>query len=431
MPLVAYDGEATIPTTKLWGEAFQQTQTLEMAKVSGGLASISTEMKGAILNGIYSSSKITINDTLPTCTTGNCTFPVYQSLAVCATTADVTPHLQNMTTKEEMKWCLPGGFCASTNFSGKLGQPSITTMATIASAVTQANNSAARASRPRSSLNYTSLAFANHPAPIADFYLIYYNFTKSGPIVEQPWAAVEFTLDWCVPTFSTSVTNGTATTSRLPDPFMAFDATHGYYVRARPAGEDIAIFSDTHATLQRYLNLTLSGSAYWSEQDSYTDSDAVQMLCSFFGIGGQGTDLNSTLVDGIAALQDMLANTATSMTNYMRSRSNLDVVNGIAYVQQNVVRVRWAWIAAPIIFSAASLLFFVAVVVLCSIRRAGKPPLWKSSAVATLRCLDPGLHGELGGAPGKISVCGHDGGKSVRLLRNGDGWLLAPILSDK
>lgn len=84
----------------------------------------------------------------------------------------------------------------------------------------------------------------------------------------------------------------------------------------------------------------------------------MQKLSGFFGIGGPGTDLNSLRADGIAALQDMLANTATSMTNYMRSTRNADVVSGIVYMQRNVVRVRWAWVAAPIIFSAASLLFF-------------------------------------------------------------------------
>jgi hypothetical protein len=107
VPVVALDAKATIPITKSWLELSQQTQASNMAD---DYASISPGMKGAVLNGLFASANVTINDTLPTCTTGNCTFPAYQSLALCASTADVTTHLKNDTTDQDIKWCLPGDF---------------------------------------------------------------------------------------------------------------------------------------------------------------------------------------------------------------------------------------------------------------------------------------------------------------------------------
>jgi hypothetical protein len=420
VPVVEIDGKATIPSTKDWTEANQQTQTLKMPD---GYASISPGMKGAIFNGFFASANVTINDTLPTCSTGNCVFPNYQSLAICASSADVTPHLQNLTTKGEVRWCLPGGFCASNNVT----TTTVSYMsANITSAVTQADKDATE--ELLSPLNYTSLAFADHITPVGDFYIIYKNQTESS---ETLWAAVEFVLDWCVPTFSTQVINGTAVTSRGPDPFMDFDAEPHSTITGRIGGKDITVDPLSHYTLQRYLNLSLSGGAYLAETDTYADSDQVQKLVTFFGIGGQETDLSTTRVDGLAALDAMLANTAASMTNYIRSVLKTDYVNGTAFVQQNVVHVSWSWIAAPIVFCAASLLFFVAVVALCSVRRTVRPPLWKSSVVATLRCLDPGLHRELGGPPGRMALSGAADKLSVRLVRDGEACLLVRGTSAK
>jgi hypothetical protein len=303
--------------------------------------------------------------------------------------------------------------------------------ANITSAMSQADKDAAEDAIYSSSLSYTSLAFADHVTPVGDFYIIYQNLTKSGPSTETSWAAVEFVLDWCVPTFSTQVTNGTAITSRGLDPFMDFDAEPSYIITGRTGGEDITVDPFSHYTLQRYLNLTLSGGAYQIEVGNYADSDQVQKLVTFFGIGGQGTDVFTTRADGLVALDAMLANTATSMTNYIHSVFKTEHVNGTAFVQQNVVHVNWSWVAAPIVFSAASLLFFVTVVALCSIRRTVKPPLWKSNVVATLRCLDPCIHQELGGPPWRMALSGAADKLRVRLVRDGEGWLLVQGTSAK
>ncbi|KAJ4289568.1 hypothetical protein N0V90_010897 [Kalmusia sp. IMI 367209] len=419
VPVVELNGRATIPATKDWAEALQQTQTLKMP---AGYDAISPGMKGAIFSGLFASANVTINDTLPTCTTGNCTFPDYQSLAICASSADVTSHLQNLTTKGELKWCLPGGFCNSNNLTARTaGHDAI--IANITSAVTRANKDASDG-KDLWPFNYTSVAFANHVTPVGDFYILYENLTRSGPSTATPWMAVELVLDWCVPTFSTHVTNGTAVTSRRPDPFMDFDADLGYVITGHVGDQQITVDPKSHFTLQRYLNLTLSGLAYRTgDIDIYADSDQVQKLVSFFGIGGQDA-VSTTRADGLVALDAMLLNTATSMTNYIRSAVEVDHINGIAFVQENIVRVRWSWIAAPIVFSAASLLFFVTVVTLCSIHGTAKPPLWKSSTVAALRCLDPHLHRELGGPPGRMVLSGAADKQNVRLVRDGEGWLL-------
>jgi hypothetical protein len=111
---------------------------------------------------------------------------------------------------------------------------------------------------------------------------------------------------------------------------MDFDAEPSHMNTGRTGGEDITVDPFSHYTLQRYLNLTLSGGAYQIEVDNYADSDQVQKLVTFFGIGGQGTDVFTTRADGLVALDAMLANTATSMTNYIRSVFKTEHVNGTA-----------------------------------------------------------------------------------------------------
>ncbi|KAF2837174.1 hypothetical protein M501DRAFT_986510 [Patellaria atrata CBS 101060] len=136
VPVVDLDGMATIPVAKDWFEPPPQTWTPNM---SFDYTAISSGMKGAIFNGFFTSTNVTILDTVPTCTTGDCTFPGYQSLALCASSADVTAHLRNLSTEEEGRWCLSGSFCASTR-----GSIYRTPAANITSAVTQANTEAGR-----------------------------------------------------------------------------------------------------------------------------------------------------------------------------------------------------------------------------------------------------------------------------------------------
>ena len=51
-------------------------------------------MKAAILRGLYAGTT-TIDHIRPTCPGGNCTYPAYRSLAICARSADVSSHLEH------------------------------------------------------------------------------------------------------------------------------------------------------------------------------------------------------------------------------------------------------------------------------------------------------------------------------------------------
>jgi hypothetical protein len=236
-PAVADDARAAIPIAEGWRENYQQTQTSKM----GEYYTISPGMKGAFSNGLFAGANVTIDDVSPTCTTGNCTFPDYKSLAVCAMSADVTSHLMVNSTKQELKYCLPGGFCAVNNASKDyLGS---TLRATVTSAVTQADELATKNGR---AFKYTSLAFADHSSPVSDFYIIYANTTDDHSGTQGVhWAAIEFALHWCAPTLSTHVTNGTATTSRHPGPFAPFNDESSYDI----TDGNMSIDLSTHTTL--------------------------------------------------------------------------------------------------------------------------------------------------------------------------------------
>jgi hypothetical protein len=84
-------------------------------------------MKAAVFNGIFSPQ--TVQDLKPYCDTGNCTFPLFDSLAVCNKCLNVTNDVINNTPKPELNsifgvqnlsYTLPGA--AHINFSALFGE---------------------------------------------------------------------------------------------------------------------------------------------------------------------------------------------------------------------------------------------------------------------------------------------------------------------
>lgn len=57
-------------------------------------------LKAAVFNGIFSPQ--TVQDLKPTCDTGNCTFPLFDSLAVCSRCLNVTDNVVNNTPEPEI-----------------------------------------------------------------------------------------------------------------------------------------------------------------------------------------------------------------------------------------------------------------------------------------------------------------------------------------
>ena len=415
-PVSSDSDGATAIGGSAWLDSGQQTQTRGMPR---GYTLLGSGMMGAITNGLLTDTDVIINITAPHCSSGNCTFPDYQALAVCSSVADVTASVKS----SDEGGCILDRFCL-TNSQSAVEMLNITSAASSA----QAN---AAADGPLKPLNFSSVAFPDSPATIADFYVLYRDTVVNGTSPTggteeyNEYVAVEFMLSWCVQTLSTTVDKTVASITRVPVEKTSFTQKAGS-IETDVDGTSFTIDLGTHSTLQRYMWFLLSGHV-WQDDDysDWVDSTEVGVIANQFGVISNGATVNNgTQQDYMNRLAHVLDNLATSMTNYVLSSG--DPVTGIVYIQQNFVHVAWGLIAAPVAFTLLCLLFSIGIIFWASFHggRDRSTPVWKSSLMAGTRSLHPQLHKVLGGmmAQDVMSEKSHE--LIVHLDREGNEWWL-------
>ena len=267
-------------------------------------------MKAAILNGLYAGNT-TIDHIQPTCTGGNCNYPSYRSLGICARSADVSSHLQKSRYGQgELKWSL-----TDSNYFIDNG----TNLFALASA--SKNNPSKDYSGNLVVLDFSeSIAYKNSSAPIADVFMIYTTSRDSG---DNDVAASEFLLEWCVQNYTTTVINGTATTERH-DAVSNFSVPDPGELRFTPQmndgdGQLYELAPETLPLLQSYLWYLFQGTASRSyNSELFVSNDATHALLQPFYIFGpriNGHNVTSNEGGGMNQLQKILDNIPVSMTN--------------------------------------------------------------------------------------------------------------------
>lgn len=290
-------------------------------------------MKGAIQNGLYSQLS-DILDLEPACSTGNCTWPSYRSLAVCARSADVSSSLTPSSVRvpgdssrgtpsyKGVKWSLtPHNHVIASDAlvinvsSGAKQDPILST-----------DSSRGSSTGDPIRLDFSdSIAFKDSTAPIADVFIIYSTSRTIDEDHPAEFSAVEFVLEWCVQNFTTTVVNGNSSTVRhdassnlsMPD-MLAFP-------QAEPDDGDnrrYLLEPFPHYTLQQYFQSLFQGSVNTTMGDSEariiaTNDATLALLNPFdrFGRRINGTDEVAGRGVGLDGLQKILDNTATAMTN--------------------------------------------------------------------------------------------------------------------
>ena len=298
-------------------------------------------MRGAIQSGLYSENKV-VSDLQPTCSSGNCTWPNYHSLAICARSADVTSHLQSKSVT------IPGDYPGApkqTALQWYLSQQNylidnVYTLSNVGSVAKKDPIMSSDQSYDRVvgyetqsvkpiALNFTdSIAFKDSALPVADVFMIYTNIATLSGNDKGNFSAIEFVLEWCVQGFDTAVANGLASTQRL-DSFRNFSqpdpSQDSAILQAKPINgqdQDYQIDPSIHYNLQVYFQGLFQGTAYQTNVDGLTllsvTNDATQALYQPFNIVGEkvnGVDEIPGRGVGPAGLQAILENTATGMTN--------------------------------------------------------------------------------------------------------------------
>ncbi|KAJ4246011.1 hypothetical protein NW762_013755 [Fusarium torreyae] len=414
---VAVEGiNATTPVRTRYFESIQEPL---IKGTPAGYSSLGAGMKAAIISGLFMDTDVTINNTLPSCPSGNCTFGEYSTLAVCATFANVTSYLESRSEGKKqsvLEYCIADGICMKS-----LDQTDIV-KGNMTSAARGEQLDAPLTTRRRSpeSYNYTSMAFKDHPSPIADFYVIYAD-TDDHSSDGYGFLAVEIVLEWCVQKFSTKVVNGTATSVRLEHASKNFTQHGTQSFQAEVDGEVYSVDLPTHCTLQRHLSGYLSGIFVQKGMNTVADNDVILSFARALGL--TNAPVRGRLKKGYPRLGAILDNTATSMTNYLRQSSS-QTTNGTVYTEQIYVRISWGWLAAPIVFVVLTLLFFVVTLIYSRVRKIGDVPAWKSSLLAALQSPDADLHQLLGSTTLQTPMSAKSRKQQVQLIKTGDQWNL-------
>ena len=229
-------------------------------------------MKASIYNGLYNPN-VTLSDVSASCGTGNCTWPLHSSLAVCASTADVSTSLRSScSTSGQCNYSLPSGAL----LAGKDDFMSISA----------ADNTA-----------FASLAFAN-TIPVVDFYTFLISNKTSEPLL------LESALHLCVQSYNTSVVNGKTETKELAS-WTSLNITDYYEVEVPDDPARYVMGSDSFNTMNTFLKGILQGRYKIIGDLPVYESDAIEVL------------VDSLLAEPYdeAAMMNFLNGLATSMTN--------------------------------------------------------------------------------------------------------------------
>lgn len=339
-------------------------------------------MKAAVFNGIFSWQ--TVQDVRPVCDTGNCTFPLFDSLAVCSKCKNVTndvvnntpqPALNAMRGVQNISYTLPGG--AHINFSALFQEGNLAVgPSTISTTVLPANLSKEVLGLQDPLLMLAVLQFPNIQEQVVQG-----NYWSSLPVTQ------ECALYFCVNTYNISVLNSVANTTAIsswtsdtgtptvggalqPNGMEGTqDAVLKRPATAQGGNDTYTIPAGTLATLKSWLNVTLQG--------TYNTSFSV-----FNGTAWPNDAMQA--LDGTTDWGKLMSTIATAMTSYVRDPSETtsgSVVNGISQKVETYIHVKWSWLGLPVGLVGLSIIFLVATMV----KNEGKRAMtWKSSSLALL-----------------------------------------------
>ncbi|KAK3330107.1 hypothetical protein B0H66DRAFT_611357 [Apodospora peruviana] len=386
-----------------------------------------TQMKRAIQSGIHhlldsSSPPQLPPDIQPSCSSesGECRWPRFSSMAVCVDVADVSDKLTiaNLTTTtgtedDGMVYnaSLPNGVYL-------LGSP--TTCNLNMSSPRVANQQPASA----------SLAFADQdgkvPSAIVNLFVIYTNqMTSPNNAAAVTFRAVEALLHFCVNTYEGVTSRGVSTTTLVNmstsvmtsagQPAAVRRPSTSTSIKGRRREEEQGLLRlqtshDDDDQVVYSVNLTdawilhdhivsvLSGTYSFSSSHGSTSTSEVLGATMFRpfarrrGVAGSNSPVEEEEEeDGRlqAAVQNLLQNVATTLTNTIRLSGSgtaaAAAATGVTMVPETYVHIQWAWLtflAVQVVLSAA---FLMGIIVQTAV---WKVKVFKSSSMATLFAIE-------------------------------------------
>lgn len=297
----------------------------------------------------------------PDCPSGECTWPLFSSMAVCVSMENVTDHLEVSS--------------ASAAFGTRLNHTASLLNDTASVSVLEDLQTLQMVSpEPESSVmddaGRESLAFGDQPhllnATFSQFFFIYN--IKQMEATRASFRAVELLWHFCVNTYKVSVSEGRARTDVVASrtylqkrnpmpaltvddyddeyrdpPVMRFDVPEGregdgeFYVRDG---------STVHMRLGLDMGRAFSGTwGPWMGTDMPYSEANRQFGLKIFPSAPEGRNLTAVEADELTwdGIRELAQAMADSMTNHFRGMG--DEVQGTVLLAQTFVVVRWAWLA--------------------------------------------------------------------------------------
>lgn len=375
--------------TKGQGSIARVDRYMDLEQDAGAysLPLLGVTVKGAVYSGLFGSAARTQDKTDATCSTGNCTWPDYSTLAMCSACQNLTMKMQKDVQPDT--WHLPKGFGHITSDQNMMVM--------------------------QSSQGYTQLAYRPMNLSVAlDTTMMFYP-PSDKPETRQP-QTYECILYFCVKTYKASMTNGTLSQELVklwpnassPDLASSINANGVAYIdpqaqqafqvdatpynltwtlqpgpqQAEP-GANFTINILTFELLRMWLGDLIKGQVY-ADPDTAGVVDDVSQIFYEQMTGTQGAITpkpnDPVKVAHMPGPEAIFARMADSITAYMLSMSKARVT-GSSYTSETYVRARWAWAILPLALVTLTAMLLIATTVLSAKRDM---PTWKSSALPAL-----------------------------------------------
>ncbi|TPX21344.1 hypothetical protein DIZ76_015300 [Coccidioides immitis] len=323
-------------------------------------------MKSAIYTGLFLNENATISAIMPTCPTGNCTWPTYYTLGACAGVADLTSQLKST--------------CPD-----KIG--SIDTCEyTLPNDVTLAKD------KNMIITNGKAMTFTGLNEPVAHFFMVYKDlnatYGSGGGNNYYDWDfyiganALECAIRFCVLSVNTTVTQGqphtelteVRTNASHRNPFTLSKVWFELWLE--PEDQDMAyiIPQGSREAITTWTYDVFNGtSTQGSRARNLYTSDVAQVFAAAMQMRPRS--------ERKAAVSNIMRNIASSMTNNIRTYGDGDFAMGSSLSAEVFVSVQWEWLTLPLALIGLSLIVLVST--LAKARHLGAK-VWKSSSLAIL-----------------------------------------------
>jgi hypothetical protein len=389
------DGSALMPIAQYingtgWG--------VENGNNGAALPGVDQGMISALYTGLYSppATKFTVT---PQCSTGNCTWPSYQTLAFCNTCKDITSKLNHtkvhITPANKVEdpydtdfYTLPNGFSLTgvQPAPASLGNDDIPSIAMMNITISEG-----WVSEP----SVPSIAFASNGSILISVIAI---GPSPGTVPSQPSYALherpqsppvafECALQFCVADMSASFSNGllseTISSTWTNENLKGLGQSGGHNdIHLNPPFQPRKTFLiknqalETGSWLETWIvgNATLEATigdsnSYLSNGKQIYSSDIMQAFYQSMNASANG-------------LESAMDNLAHSMSLALRQLPYQPAPEkGIAHSSISFFVVRWPWLILPLVVLSLSLVFLIAVIV--ETKRKGLVP-WSNNILATL-----------------------------------------------